>query len=46
MVCKHCTKCNICESVDFVSTHDIDYRIFVHIDCVIFIDVDLPAMVA
>ena len=46
MICKHCAKCNKGYSVDFVSTHDIDYRIFLHIDCVIFIDVDLTAMVA
>ena len=46
MICKHCAKCNksLINSVDFVSTHDIDYNIFLHIDCVIFIGVDLTAM--
>ena len=47
MICKHCAKCNKGEinSVDFVSTHDIHYKIF-HIHHVIFTDVDLTAMVA
>ena len=48
MICKHCAKCNKGQinSVDFVSTHDIHYKIFLHIHHVIFIDVDLTPIVA
>ena len=42
MIFKHCAKCNKgkINSIDFVSTNDIHYKIF-YIHPVIFIDVDL-----